>query len=103
MSRPLDAESALAKLVNDEVTDIDLERNRVVGRKTSTPYDILVIALGAMVDFRGVEGGSLHAIPLRSLADAERIRRSVERLVSSWSRHDIVVVGGGPSMASVTR
>lgn len=101
VSRPLDAESALAKLVNDEVTDIDLERKRVVGRKTSTPYDILVIALGAMVDFRGVEGASLHAVPLRSLADAERIRRSVARLVSSGSRHDIVVVGGGPSGVSL--
>ncbi|MBB3190942.1 NAD(P)/FAD-dependent oxidoreductase [Halomonas cerina] len=101
VSRPIDAMLRTTRLVHDEVMDIDPENNRVIGRRTSTPYDLLVIALGAMVDFRGVEGAAKHALPLRSIADAERIRCSVRNLVLTGSRHSIVVVGGGPSGVSL--
>jgi NADH dehydrogenase len=69
-------------------------------------YDHLVLALGAEVNFFGVEGAAEHAFPLYTLADAIRLKDHVLR---TWEQADrdpklidagalnIVVVGGGPT------
>ena len=69
-------------------------------------YDTLVLAAGAVSDSFGVPGVEEHAIPLKSLADAERIRARVlqqfERAaaqpgVLAEGALDLVVCGGGPT------
>jgi NADH dehydrogenase len=69
-------------------------------------YDYLVLALGAEVNFFGVEGAAEHAFPLYTLADAVRLK---DHLLERWEAADrkpeladdgalnIVVVGGGPT------
>ena len=69
-------------------------------------YDYLVLALGAEVNFFGVEGAAEHAFPLYTLADAVRLQEHVLRAVGG-GRPDpglvadgalnVVVVGGGPT------
>ena len=68
------------------------------------PYDYLVLALGATVNFFGVAGAAEHAFPLYTLADAVRLK---EQLLERWEAADqdpalvddgalnVVVVGGG--------
>ena len=44
-------------------------------------YDYLVLALGAEVNFFGVEGAAEHAFPMYTLADAVRLKEHVLRAV----------------------
>jgi NADH:quinone reductase (non-electrogenic) len=90
-----------------EVTSVDLDRREVQFADMATaPYDYLVLALGARVDFFGVEGAAAHAFPLYSLADAMRLR---DHMLERWEAADrdpdladqgaltVVIVGGGPT------
>jgi NADH:ubiquinone reductase (H+-translocating) len=88
-------------------TGIDLT-NRQVQLQGMAPltYDYLVLALGATVNFFGVNGAADHAFPLYTLADAVRLKAHMLR---KWEAADkdparvadgalnIVVVGGGPT------
>jgi NADH dehydrogenase len=89
------------------VKGIDLTARRVDLEGTAPlPYDYLVLALGARVNFFGVPGAAEHAFPLYTLADAVRLK---EHLLERWEAADrdpalaedgalnVVVVGGGPT------
>jgi len=73
-----------------------LELDRAARRLTTTehralPYDFLLLAHGGHAAFYGNESAERHAIPLRTLADALRVRRSV----SAAAQRTFLVVGGG--------
>jgi NADH dehydrogenase len=69
-------------------------------------YDYLLLALGATVNFFGVNGAADHAFPLYTLADAVRLKAHI---LNTWEAADkdparvadgalnVVVVGGGPT------
>ena len=69
-------------------------------------YDHLVLALGANVNFFGVDGAGDHAFPMYTLADAIRLK---DHILERWESADrdpglvddgvlnIVIVGGGPT------
>ena len=91
----------------DRVTGIDLEKREVrFGELEAMGYDYLVLALGAEVNFFGVEGAAEHAFPLYTLPDAVRLKNHV---LERWEAADrnpeliedgalnTVVVGGGPT------
>jgi len=89
------------------VTGIDFDQREVsLAGADPLPYDQLVLALGAEVNFFGVEGAHEHAFPMYTLADAVRLK---ERVLGLWEAADrdaalvedgalnVVVVGGGPT------
>jgi NADH:quinone reductase (non-electrogenic) len=88
-------------------TGIDLAGREVqFAEMPPLTYDYLVLALGAGVNFFGVEGTEEHAFPMYTLADAVRLR---EHVLRKWEAADrdpalvedgavnVVVVGGGPT------
>ncbi len=88
-------------------TVIDLESRRVEFEEMGPiAFDYLVLALGAQVNYFGVEGASEHAFPMYTLSDALRLK---EHVLRKWEAADrdpsladdgalrIVVVGGGPT------
>ena len=92
------------------VTAIDLPAKRVTLTSGDgddvLSFDSLVVAAGAVSDDFGVPGVDEFAVPLKSLADAERIRarvlRQFERAVAepatvAAGALDVVVCGGGPT------
>jgi NADH dehydrogenase len=91
----------------DRVTGIDLEKREVTfGELEPVAYDNLVLALGAEVNFFGVDGAAEHAFPLYTLADAVRLKDHVLERWEAADRHpqlvadgalNMVVVGGGPT------
>lgn len=91
----------------DTVTDIRLGERRVVLESGELAYDYLVIALGGMTSYFGHPEWEEFAPGLKSLDDAQRIRRE---LLLAFERAEnesdpavrrrlmtIVVVGGGPT------
>jgi NADH:ubiquinone reductase (H+-translocating) len=91
----------------DEITAVDLGAREVrFGELEPLGYDYLVLALGAEVNFFGVEGAAEHAFPLYTLSDAVRLKNHV---LERWEAADrkpeliedgalnMVVVGGGPT------
>jgi NADH:ubiquinone reductase (H+-translocating) len=95
------------RIRQDEVTSIDLDgRQAHFGEVEPVTYDYLVLALGAEVNFFGVDGAAEHAFPLYTLADAVRLK---DHVLERWESADrerrraedgalnMVVVGGGPT------
>ena len=96
-----------ARVHQASVTGIDLVAREVrFDAIEPLTYDYLVIALGAQVNFFGVEGAQENAFPLYTLPDAMRLRNHV---LGRWEAADrapslvddgalnVVVVGGGPT------
>ena len=70
-------------LVQGRVTRIDIDSRNVTveNRGEPLPYDALVLALGGVTNYAGVEGAEEHALPFRKIQDADRLRaRMVEAL-----------------------
>ncbi|WP_273886997.1 NAD(P)/FAD-dependent oxidoreductase [Rubrobacter naiadicus] len=63
-----------------EVEDVDFEKRTVTADGHEFPYDHLVFALGAEPNFFGIPGVEKHALPMKGISDAVRIRnRVIER------------------------
>lgn len=64
------------RVVSGIVSAIDLEAQTVElkDRTDGLGYDVLVLAVGGVTNFAGVEGASEHAIPFRKIAHADQVR-----------------------------
>ena len=97
------------RFVHGAVTDIDFDRREVsvAGRVRRLPYDYLVLGVGGVTNFWGIEGAEQHALPFRKLRHAEELRRrmidALDRIPPDAAPQDarraatFVVVGGGAS------
>ncbi len=87
-----------------EVESVDFENKVVRADGHEFPYDELVLALGAQPSFFGIPGVEEHAIPMRGITDAVKIRdRVIERFEQATlesgevdeSSLTFVVIGAG--------
>lgn len=87
--------------------DLDDRQVRLADQADPLPYDVLVIALGAVTNYAGVEGAEQFTLPFRTLTDANHLRRrlteAVDHVPPSSAPQDtnraltFAVVGGGAS------
>ena len=65
------------KLVQGQVTAANLQTRQVVVNESAETmtYDILVIAVGGVTNYAGVEGAERFAIPFRKIAHADALRQ----------------------------
>lgn len=90
-----------------EVQGVDLPGRAVITDVERVAYDHLVLALGSVPDFFGVEGAAEHAFPLREMDQAMPLRHHIlSRFESAVYVSDddrrrrmltFVIVGGGPT------
>lgn len=90
-----------------EVKGLDLEGRTLETSSGPLPYDVLVLALGSVPHWFGVEGAAEHAFPLRWMDDAIPLRHHVltcfEAAAGSGDPElrrrllTFAVVGGGPT------
>lgn len=92
----------------DEISHIDVEAKKADGKSgTIYPYDYLLLAAGARTGYFGNDQWAEHTLGLKSLADAQAIRR---RVLSNLERAElteneaerrrlmtVAIVGGGPT------
>lgn len=91
------------RFICSEVLRINLAERTVITRSAPIHYDILVISLGAKVNFFGVHGAESLST-LKTLRDAEMLSESLTKL-SGGERSNprrIVVVGGGATGVEVS-
>lgn len=98
-----------ATFIRDVVSDIDLEAGEVTlsNRGQKRPFDVLVFAPGAVSNYAGVEGAEEFALPFRTIADANHLRRrmteALDRIPPESAPQDtrsaltFAIVGGGAS------
>ncbi|MGZ4675801.1 MAG: NAD(P)/FAD-dependent oxidoreductase [Acidimicrobiia bacterium] len=89
------------------VRGVDFDRREVlVDGAPPIPYDVLVLAAGAVTNDFGIPGVEEHAIPLKTIADATHLRSTVLRRFEDANadaslvddgRLTFVVAGGGPT------
>ena len=96
-------------LVQGQVTGIDLSSHSVTVENREQPlgYDVLVLALGGLTNYAGVEGAEQYSIPFRKIQHADRLRQTMvaalDRVPPDLPPQDVnraltfAVVGGGAS------
>lgn len=90
-----------------EVTHIKPEENYIETSIGGVKYDYLVIASGATTNFYGMKDVEQHALPMKSIIDAIKLRNIIIRNFETAlltddqeslnSLMDIIIVGGGPT------
>src|ERR1051325_11344477 len=97
------------RFVQGAVTDVDLDRKEVAvaGRVRRLRYDYLVLAVGGVTNFWGVEGAEEHTLPFRKIRHADDLRarmiQTLDRIQPDAAPQDarraatFVIVGGGAS------
>ena len=104
-------EYSSTKLIPSFAEGVDLENKKVKIPQGEVSYDYLVVATGAKTNFFNVPGAQEYAIPLKTLADAVKIKEHLITIFeeASCSSHkekkrallSFVVVGGGPTGAEL--
>jgi NADH dehydrogenase len=97
------------RFVQGAVTDVDLDKKEVVvaGRVRRLRYDYLVLAIGGVTNFWGVEGAEEYTLPFRKIRHADDLRarmiETLDRIQPDAAPQDarraatFVIVGGGAS------
>ena len=97
------------RFIRGTATDVDFDRREVAIEGWAQPetYDVLVIAVGGVTNYAGVEGAAEHAFPFRRIADADALRGrmidALDRIQPDAAPQDaraattFAVVGGGAS------
>lgn len=86
------------KYIQDTVTDIDINEQKVITNHDSLSYDRLVIALGGTTPTDLVKGAKEYAIPFRSLENAYQLKEKLRQLENSDQEIiRVAIVGGGYS------
>ncbi|MCA1634880.1 MAG: FAD-dependent oxidoreductase [Acidobacteria bacterium] len=87
--------------------DFDAREVEVAGRLRRLPYDYLVLSVGAVTNFWGIEGADKYAMPFRKIRHADDLRQrmieTLDRIQPDAAPQDaqraatFVVVGAGAS------
>ena len=96
------------RCIKDNVTGIDLHSQTVsLANNDRLNYDMLVLALGGVTNYAGVEGAEEFSLPFRKLAHADALRKrmgdALDRIPPQTAPQDVrrevtfAVVGAGAS------
>ncbi|RYD22159.1 MAG: NAD(P)/FAD-dependent oxidoreductase [Verrucomicrobiaceae bacterium] len=106
--RQILADAKNVTVLMDEISSIDTIEKVAVGKTGCIyPYDTLLLAAGARTSFFGNDEWEKHSLGLKSLADAQNIRRTIlsnlekAELTSNDAELNrlmtVAIVGGGPT------
>ncbi|MDA2922484.1 FAD-dependent oxidoreductase [Patescibacteria group bacterium AH-259-L07] len=92
-----------ARFINADVVRVDTSSQKVMTDAGNIEYEILVVALGASVNFFGISGTE-SLLTLKTLADAQNLKTCLYKILRDSSRLccRIVVIGGGATGVEIT-
>lgn len=87
------------KLVQDTITKIDPDKKTLVGTKASHKYSKLILALGSVTTYFGIEGLDHYAYGIKSEEEIRTLQKHLFRQMGDQGVIDkrYVIIGGGPT------
>jgi NADH dehydrogenase len=88
------------KLVHDSATSIDVQtKNLQCASGQAYPYDQLVLAIGNVTNYFGIQGLQEFSYDIKTIAGAERFKQHLHKELIDEKKPDLnyVVVGAGPT------
>jgi len=88
------------KVVQDTVTKLDPDNKVLTGESTTEyHYDTLILALGSVTNYFGIQGLKEFSFDIKTIAGAERFKQHLHKQLIEDKKTDTnyVVVGGGPT------
>ncbi len=86
------------EIVQDTVTSLDATRNLITGKSKDYHYDKLVLALGSVTTFFGINGMEDHSYGIKSLAEIREFQEHIhEEVVTKKLDKEFFVIGAGPT------
>jgi len=96
LSRPRLVARAGHRFVRAEVVSIDAVSGEVTTATGRTiPFDACIVAIGGATETYGIKGAQRHALPFKTVAESEKIRRELARVAGRRGERRVVIVGGG--------
>lgn len=94
---PLDQllQRARVRFIQAEIGRIDLEARQVITTRGRISYGTLVVALGSVTAYYGVPGLVEHALTLKSVEDAQKVKEAIERAIEEAARSEDPVARAG--------
>jgi NADH:ubiquinone reductase (H+-translocating) len=93
-------QTANVMLMQDTVTGLDV-KTKVVGTASGKQidYDVLVLALGVVTSFFGIEGLEEHTFGVKSVEQVEALKSHFHQVLIDEQKPDVnyIVVGAGPT------
>lgn len=85
-------------VIQDTMKALDTTRRLVVGKKKQYKYDAVVIALGSVTTYFGIDGVAQHAFGIKSLKELTRFQDHIkDEVVSKRLDKEFFVIGAGPT------
>lgn len=86
-------------VVLDTVTSFDPHRNLVIGEKKQYSYDTLVLALGSVTTYFGIDGVAAHSYGIKSVSEIDAFTAHIRDEVVKDHQLDrnYFVIGAGPT------
>ncbi|HJP80796.1 MAG TPA: FAD-dependent oxidoreductase [Candidatus Saccharimonadales bacterium] len=87
-------------LLHEKATKLHRDTKQIETESgTSIPYDILVIALGSVTNYFGIEGLPEYSYGIKTIDEAETFKNHLHKQMLDEHKPDLnyVVVGGGPT------
>lgn len=86
------------EVVQDRITRFDPERTLISSETKDYHYDKLVLALGSVTTFFGIEGMAEHAYGIKSLEEIKNFNEHIhEEVVENKLDKEYFVIGAGPT------
>lgn len=87
------------EVIHDKLLGVDKERKLVSCKNKSYEYDQLIIAVGSVTTFFGIQGMAEHAFGIKSLEEIEKFSAHLRDEVIANQHLDkhYYIIGGGPT------
>lgn len=87
-------------LYEEKIVAIDKAAKIIISENGhNIQYDVVIFAIGVVTNYFGIEGLKEHAFGIKSLVEAERLKRHLHAQLIADDKPDAnhIVVGGGPT------
>lgn len=83
-------------IVQDTIHSLDPHKKTITGAHATYAYDTLVLALGAVTTFFGIEGMAKHAFGIKTLDEVREFQEHInDEVAAGHIDKEIFVIGGG--------